>query len=186
MWKLSQVLEEHEYKQWLKRHLLAQSSIENQEELLQDSAKSLETNLTLLGRTAAFLSFMFELWQKPKRVVCLHSGATGILDRLQEEVPETIEALQRAGIKLWVLTGDKMETAINIAYASKLLRPIDQLLTANCDSKVKHWCQLWGVGRWRLTHRPTKSIAGVLLGRIGMAGAFLLPLSSSFSWLEHK
>ncbi|XP_011618230.1 phospholipid-transporting ATPase VD isoform X1 [Takifugu rubripes] len=104
------VLEEREYEQWLKRHLLAESSIENQEELLQDSAKSLETNLTLLG-------------------------TTGILDRLQEEVPETIEALQRAGIKLWVLTGDKMETAINIAYASKLLRPIDQLLTVNCDSK---------------------------------------------------
>uniref|UniRef100_H3BZX2 Phospholipid-transporting ATPase n=1 Tax=Tetraodon nigroviridis TaxID=99883 RepID=H3BZX2_TETNG len=102
------VLEEHEYELWLKRHLLAESSIENQEELLQDSAKSLETNLTLLG-------------------------TTGILDRLQEEVPETIEALQRAGIKLWVLTGDKMETAINIAYACKLLRPIDQLLTANCE-----------------------------------------------------
>lgn len=75
-------------------------------------------------------------------VFCLHSGTTGILDRLQEEVPETIEALQRAGIKLWVLTGDKMETAINIAYASKLLRPIDQLLTASCDSKVSAGCVL--------------------------------------------
>lgn len=64
------------------------------------------------------------------------TGTTGILDRLQEEVPETIEALQRAGIKLWVLTGDKMETAINIAYACRLLQPADQLLTASCDSKV--------------------------------------------------
>lgn len=45
-----QVLEEHEYELWLKRHLLAESSIENQEELLQDSAKRLETNLTLLGK----------------------------------------------------------------------------------------------------------------------------------------
>lgn len=64
------------------------------------------------------------------------SGTTGIVDRLQEEVPETIEALQRAGIKVWVLTGDKMETAINIAYSCKLLCPNDHLLTANGGSKV--------------------------------------------------
>lgn len=66
----------------------------------------------------------------------LFLGATGIVDRLQEEVPETIEALQKAGIKVWVLTGDKQETAINIACACNLLRPIDRLLTAICDSKV--------------------------------------------------
>lgn len=66
-------------------------------------------------------------------------GTTGILDRLQEEVPETIEALQRAGIKVWVLTGDKKETAINIAYACKLLRPDDELLTVSCGSKVSSY-----------------------------------------------
>jgi len=66
-------------------------------------------------------------------------GATGIVDRLQEEVPETIEALQEAGIKVWVLTGDKQETAINIAFACKLIRPTDHLLMANCDSKVSRW-----------------------------------------------
>ncbi|XP_034530913.1 probable phospholipid-transporting ATPase VD [Notolabrus celidotus] len=104
------VLEEEEYEVWLKRQLLAESSIENREELLLESAQRLETGLTLLG-------------------------TTGILDRLQEEVPETIEALQRAGIKVWVLTGDKKETAINIAYACKLLRANDQLLTASCGSK---------------------------------------------------
>ncbi|XP_049918301.1 probable phospholipid-transporting ATPase VD isoform X1 [Epinephelus moara] len=104
------VLEEEEYEVWLKRQLLAESSIENREELLLESAERLETNLTLLG-------------------------TTGIVDRLQEEVPETIEALQKAGIKVWILTGDKKETAINIAYACKLLCPDDQLLTANCGSK---------------------------------------------------
>uniref|UniRef100_A0A8C7TDF0 Phospholipid-transporting ATPase n=1 Tax=Oncorhynchus mykiss TaxID=8022 RepID=A0A8C7TDF0_ONCMY len=104
------VLEEEEYEIWLKRHAFAETSIENREELLLESAQRLETNLTLLG-------------------------ATGIVDRLQEEVPETIEALQRAGVKVWVLTGDKQETAINIACACKLLRTTDQLLTANCDSK---------------------------------------------------
>ncbi|XP_062852428.1 phospholipid-transporting ATPase VD-like [Trichomycterus rosablanca] len=104
------VLSEAEYKAWLDKHTFAETSIENREELLLDSAQTLETNLTLLG-------------------------ATGIVDRLQEEVPETIEALQKAGIKVWVLTGDKQETAINIACACKLLRPTDRLLTATCDSK---------------------------------------------------
>ncbi|KOX76982.1 putative phospholipid-transporting ATPase IH [Melipona quadrifasciata] len=43
-------------------------------------------------------------------------GVTGIEDRLQEGVPETLECLQVAGIKVWVLTGDKAETAENIAF----------------------------------------------------------------------
>uniref|UniRef100_A0A8C7W6U3 Phospholipid-transporting ATPase n=1 Tax=Oncorhynchus mykiss TaxID=8022 RepID=A0A8C7W6U3_ONCMY len=98
-----------EYEIWLKRHAFAETSIENREELLLESAQRLETNLTLLG-------------------------ATGIVDRLQEEVPETIEALQRAGVKVWVLTGDKQETAINIACACKLLRTTDQLLTEACKA----------------------------------------------------
>ncbi|KAE8698885.1 Phospholipid-transporting ATPase 3 [Hibiscus syriacus] len=45
-------------------------------------------------------------------------GATAIEDKLQEGVPDCIETLSRAGIKIWVLTGDKMETAINIAYGN--------------------------------------------------------------------
>ncbi len=40
-------------------------------------------------------------------------GATAIEDRLQHGVPETISALLQAGIKVWILTGDKQETAIN-------------------------------------------------------------------------
>jgi P-type E1-E2 ATPase len=43
-------------------------------------------------------------------------GATAIEDKLQEGVPQCIETLRKAGIKIWVLTGDKLETAINIAY----------------------------------------------------------------------
>lgn len=64
------------------------------------------------------------------------SGATGIEDRLQEGVPETIEALHKAGIKIWMLTGDKQETAVNIAYACKLLEPDDKLFILNSQSKV--------------------------------------------------
>merc|ERR1712196_270230 len=37
-------------------------------------------------------------------------GATGVEDQLQDEVPETLESIQRGGIKIWVLTGDKVET----------------------------------------------------------------------------
>jgi len=47
-------------------------------------------------------------------------GATAIEDKLQNGVPDTIATLSRAGIKIWVLTGDKVETAVNIAYACRL------------------------------------------------------------------
>jgi len=50
-------------------------------------------------------------------------GATVVEDRLQDNVPETIEALHDADIKLWVLTGDKLETAESIGYSSSLLNP---------------------------------------------------------------
>lgn len=49
-------------------------------------------------------------------------GATAVEDRLQQGVSECIDKLAQAGIKIWVLTGDKMETAINIGYACSLLR----------------------------------------------------------------
>ncbi|XP_028259722.1 phospholipid-transporting ATPase IC [Parambassis ranga] len=55
-------------------------------------------------------------------------GVTAIEDRLQEGVPETISLLQDAGIKVWVLTGDKKETAVNIGYSCKLLDPDTRLL----------------------------------------------------------
>ncbi|XP_043702354.1 putative phospholipid-transporting ATPase 9 isoform X2 [Telopea speciosissima] len=49
-------------------------------------------------------------------------GATAVEDKLQHGVPECIDKLAQAGIKIWVLTGDKMETAINIGFACSLLR----------------------------------------------------------------
>lgn len=48
-------------------------------------------------------------------------GATAIEDKLQDEVPETIDTLLRAGINFWLLTGDKQETAINVGFSCKLL-----------------------------------------------------------------
>ncbi|XP_020557919.1 phospholipid-transporting ATPase IC isoform X1 [Oryzias latipes] len=55
-------------------------------------------------------------------------GVTAIEDRLQEGVPETICLLRKARIKVWVLTGDKKETAVNIGYSCKLLDPDARLL----------------------------------------------------------
>merc|ERR1712086_248680 len=49
-------------------------------------------------------------------------GASAIEDKLQENVPETIQVLKDAGIKVWVLTGDKLETAVNIGMSCNLLQ----------------------------------------------------------------
>jgi len=49
-------------------------------------------------------------------------GATAVEDRLQDDVPQTIHSLQSAGIKIWMLTGDKLETAENIGESCKLLK----------------------------------------------------------------
>ena len=49
-------------------------------------------------------------------------GATAIDDKLQDQVPETIYQLKQAGIRLWVLTGDKIETAVTIGYSCNLLQ----------------------------------------------------------------
>ncbi|XP_053311144.1 phospholipid-transporting ATPase VA [Spea bombifrons] len=103
------VLGKEEYACWLKFHLQAESSLENREELLFQSAVRLETNLHLLG-------------------------ATGIEDRLQDGVPETITKLRKAGLQIWVLTGDKQETAVNIGYSCKLLDHDDDIITLNAES----------------------------------------------------
>ncbi|KAH6793231.1 ATPase E1-E2 type family protein / haloacid dehalogenase-like hydrolase family protein [Perilla frutescens var. hirtella] len=49
-------------------------------------------------------------------------GATAVEDKLQKGVPQCIDKLAQAGLKIWVLTGDKMETAINIGFSCSLLR----------------------------------------------------------------
>ena len=48
-------------------------------------------------------------------------GSTAIEDKLQEDVGDTIYDIRQATIKVWVLTGDKVETAMNIGMACKLL-----------------------------------------------------------------
>lgn len=55
------------------------------------------------------------------------AGATAIEDKLQDGVPETIDKLCRANIKVWMLTGDKRETAINIAHSAHVCKPFSEL-----------------------------------------------------------
>ncbi|XP_020223409.1 probable phospholipid-transporting ATPase 4 [Cajanus cajan] len=65
-------------------------------------------------------------------------GATAVEDKLQKGVPQCIDKLAQAGLKLWVLTGDKMETAINIGFACSLLRQgMKQIcITTNSDPAI--------------------------------------------------
>ena len=92
-----------QYTDWQRRHKEAASSLQNREDKMEEVASSIERDLMLLGGTA-------------------------IEDRLQDGVPDCIQLLARAGIKLWVLTGDKVETAINIGFSCNLLENTMQLL----------------------------------------------------------
>lgn len=58
-------------------------------------------------------------------------GATAIEDKLQEGVPDTIHTLQTAGIKIWVLTGDRQETAINIGMSCRLISESMNMVIVN-------------------------------------------------------
>ncbi|GJJ73727.1 phospholipid-translocating ATPase [Entomortierella parvispora] len=71
-------------------------------------------------KTTTRQEMLEELGEEMERDLIL-LGGTGIEDRLQDGVPETIRLLKRAGIKVWMLTGDKMETAISIGVSTGLL-----------------------------------------------------------------
>jgi magnesium-transporting ATPase (P-type) len=90
------VLDADEAEQFMTECSLAESDILNKETKLQQVYDKWERELSLLG-------------------------ATVLEDRLQENVQSTIQALHQADIKVWVLTGDKLETAESIGYSSKLL-----------------------------------------------------------------
>ncbi|KAJ3522698.1 hypothetical protein NM208_g12749 [Fusarium decemcellulare] len=99
---------EQEYRAWKKEHDAAASALEEREEKLEAVAELIEQDLFLIGGTA-------------------------IEDRLQDGVPDTIALLGNAGIKLWVLTGDKVETAINIGFSCNLLNNDMELIHLKVD-----------------------------------------------------
>ncbi|CAN3374890.1 hypothetical protein DIURU_002597 [Diutina rugosa] len=89
---------------WTRRNREANASIEdNRDILIEQIADEVEQNFILLGGTA-------------------------IEDRLQQGVPDSIAILGNAGIKMWVLTGDRVETAINIGFSCNLLENDMKLL----------------------------------------------------------
>mmetsp|Transcript_30768 Transcript_30768/g.50812 ORF Transcript_30768/g.50812 Transcript_30768/m.50812 type:complete len:1752 (-) Transcript_30768:131-5386(-) len=90
------ILTEKECEEWLMEYTAAATSLKNRDEKLTAAAQTIESNIHVVG-------------------------ATAIEDKLQVGVPDTIALLGRAGIKLWVLTGDKRETAKEIGYATKVL-----------------------------------------------------------------
>ncbi|XP_032795610.1 phospholipid-transporting ATPase IF-like isoform X1 [Daphnia magna] len=91
-------------------------------------------------------------------------GATGVEDQLQDGVAETLEALRAAGIKIWVLTGDKLETAINIAYSCGHFKRGMQLLTLTAQTSPAE-CQetLWRLRR-RIWDEPIQNFGFVVDG----------------------
>lgn len=104
------IIPEEEYRAWLKVYTDASVALDGRAEKLDAAAEQIEKNLFLLG-------------------------ATAIEDKLQDGVPETIHTLQDAGIKVWVLTGDRQETAINIGMLCKLLSEDMNLLIVNEETK---------------------------------------------------
>ena len=89
-------LESGYYQSWAREFQQASTSVVNRENLLADVSAKIERELEVIGSTA-------------------------IEDKLQEGVPETIRNLRETGIIIWVLTGDKVETAINIGFSAGLL-----------------------------------------------------------------
>ncbi|KAL3480730.1 hypothetical protein BJX99DRAFT_220170 [Aspergillus californicus] len=103
---------EDEYQQWYQVFDKAATTVSgNRADELDKAAELIERDLYLLG-------------------------ATAIEDRLQDGVPDTIHTLQTAGIKIWVLTGDRQETAINIGMSCKLISEDMTLLIINEDSAL--------------------------------------------------
>jgi len=90
------ILIPEEFELWAKKYFKASASIQNREVNMMSLQNEMEQDLELVA-------------------------ASAIEDKLQDQVGLTIKSLKKAGIKIWVLTGDKLETAINIGYSCKLL-----------------------------------------------------------------
>lgn len=90
-------LEGQEYASWKKIYLDATTSLVDRQNLIERAGEMVEQDLEL-------------------------AGATAIEDKLQNGVPQAIDKLRRANIKMWMLTGDKRETAINIGHSCRLIK----------------------------------------------------------------
>ena len=89
------------FETWFQQYSNAANSIDNREEAIAESAAVIEVDLTLAGLTA-------------------------VEDKLQDGVPKTIATLKCAGIKIWLLTGDKQTTALSTAQAASLVNMVQE------------------------------------------------------------
>lgn len=101
---------EDQYESWAERYAEAGVSLQDREEKVASVCEEIEKDFRLLG-------------------------ATAIEDRLQDGVPETIADLKTAGIKIWVATGDKLETAIAIGYSTNLISHESNLIVVRGGDK---------------------------------------------------
>eukprot|EP01137_Pigoraptor_chileana_P037560 Opistho-2@34827 len=106
----SRVIPDAEYTAWDAEYRTALVSMDERERKVKEVGAKIEHSLVLLG-------------------------ASAVEDKLQAGVPETIANLAKANIKIWMLTGDKQETAINIGYACRLLTNDMDLLIINATTK---------------------------------------------------
>ncbi|GAM29207.1 hypothetical protein SAMD00019534_123830 [Acytostelium subglobosum LB1] len=100
------IIPEDEYNAWNEQYKEAAISIQDHDAKMDRVAELIEKNLVLLGSTA-------------------------IEDKLQVGVPQAIANLAKANIKIWVLTGDKQETAINIGFSCQLLTSDMKIIILN-------------------------------------------------------
>ncbi|KAK9124910.1 hypothetical protein Scep_013756 [Stephania cephalantha] len=135
-----------EFEQWQSAYEKASTALIGRANLLRGIAVHIESNLHLLG-------------------------ASGIEDKLQKGVPEAIESLRQAGIKVWVLTGDKQETAISIGYSCKLLESEMTQIIINSNSKES--------SRKRLDEElsMTKKLMSMSVSAEGSTGPGRIPLA---------
>ncbi|KAM5349842.1 hypothetical protein ACJ41O_006347 [Fusarium nematophilum] len=97
-----------EYRDWKLLFAEAETSLSNRQERIEEVSEIIEQSLGLIG-------------------------ASAVEDKLQDEVPETIEKLRRANIKICMLTGDKRETAINIAHSTRICGPGSSILSLDAS-----------------------------------------------------
>lgn len=127
-------LSEQEYRIWKQQFDDAQTSLVDRQERIEAAGELIEQSLELIG-------------------------ASAIEDKLQKGVPETIDRLRRANIKIWMLTGDKRETAINIAHSARLCHPGSELFVLDV-TKGNLEAQLVGIiDDLRLQADPSSALA---------------------------
>lgn len=98
------------YRSWVYKFEQAKTAINHQALKIRNVVAEIERDLTLLG-------------------------ATAVEDKLQDRVTDTITSIREAGIKFWMLTGDSMETAINVGFSCKLLDQGTQIFRIDQASK---------------------------------------------------